>query len=53
MSAGPGVKSTEDGPWTDEYDPDSPTELLVNMEEAAAYEFNCAAIQKWLPWVEV
>ena len=26
--------------WVNEYDPDCPTELLVNVEEVAAYEFN-------------
>ena len=53
MGAGQGVESTQRKPWVDEYDPDCPTELLVDMEEVAAYEFNYTAIQKWLPWVEV
>lgn len=53
MDAGQGVESTQRKPWADEYDPDCPTELLVDVEEIAAYEFNITAIQKWLPWVEV
>ena len=53
MGAGQGVESTQRKPWADEYDPDCPTELLVDVEEVAEYEFNYTAIQKWLPWVEV
>ena len=53
MSAGQGVESTGRELWADVYDPDCPTELLVDVEEVAAYEFNYAAIRKWLPWVEV
>lgn len=53
MGAGHSVESTQRGVWADEYDPDCPTELLVDVEEVAAYEFNYTAIQKWLPWVEV
>lgn len=52
MDAGQGVESTQRKPWADEYDPDCPTELLVDVEEVAAYEFNYTAIQKWLPWVD-
>ena len=32
MDAGQGVESTQRGPWVDEYDPDCPTELLVDVE---------------------
>lgn len=53
MDAGQGVESTQFERWRDDYDPDCPTELLVDVEEIAAYEFNYTAIQKWLPWVEV
>lgn len=52
MDAGQGVESTQRKPWADEYDPDCPTELLVDVEEVAAYEFNYTAIEKWLPWVD-
>lgn len=52
MDAGQGVESTGKERWKDEYDQDCPTELLVDMEEVAAYEFNITAIQKWLPWVD-
>lgn len=52
MGAGQGVESTKRMSWADEYDPNSPTELLVDVEEVAAYEFNITAIQKWLPWVD-
>lgn len=52
MGAGQGTESTGNKPWADEYDPDCPTELLADMEEVAAYEFNITAIQKWLPWVD-
>ena len=53
MDAGQGVESTQRRPWANAYDPNCPTELLVGVEEIAAYEFNYTAIQKWLPWVEV
>ena len=52
MGAGQGVESTQRGSWADEYDPECPSELLVDVEEVAAYEFNYTAIQKWLPWVD-
>lgn len=52
MGAGQGVESAQNQPWEDVYDPDCPTEQLVDVEEVAAYEFNYAAIQKWLPWVD-
>ena len=51
MGVGQGVESNGNKPWTDKYDPDSPAELLVDVVEVAAYEFNYAAVQKWLPWV--
>ena len=40
-------------PWQDEYDPDCPTELLVDGDEVDEYEFDHAVIQKWLPWVTI
>jgi nucleoside-diphosphate-sugar epimerase len=40
-------------PWQDEYDPDCPTELLVDGNEVDEYEFDHAVIQKWLPWVTI
>ena len=48
--SGCGVRTKK--PWVDEYNPDCPAELLVDVEEIAAYEFNYTAIHKWLPWVE-
>ncbi len=39
--------------WQDEYDPDCPTELLVDGNEVDEYEFDHAVIQKWLPWVTI
>ncbi len=53
MGVGQDVEFTQSKPWANEYDPDCPTELLVDVEEVAAYEFNYTAIQKWLPWVAV
>ena len=35
-------------PWAIEYDPDSLTDLPVDLEAAAAYAFNFAAFRQWL-----
>lgn len=48
-----GVQFSEIGLWQDEYDPNCPTEIIVDVGVVEKYEFNYAAIQKWLPWVKI
>ena len=48
-----GVEFPKICPWQDEFDPNCPTELLANIGEVEEYEFNYAAIKKWLPWVTI
>jgi hypothetical protein len=59
LSGGGGVKIfLEDefkpfSTWQEDFDPKSPTEILVDINVVDDYEKNYIAIKKWLPWVNV
>ncbi|MDD4591847.1 MAG: hypothetical protein PHG06_15690 [Parabacteroides sp.] len=48
-----GAEFPEICPWQDEFDPNCPTEILIDMETVEMYEFNPTAIQTYLPWVNI